>query len=195
MPKIDTKKIEGFDAMSAEEKIAALLEVEIPDEVDLSAYVSKPLFDRTASELADAKKTIKGKMGAEELAKEEAKKAQEELQSKYDELLEKHTVSEYKARYIALGYDEKLAEETAKALYEGKSDVVFANGEKFRTSVEQRVKTEVLKGTPKPDGAGGENAPEKTDDVKLAEEIGKASAAANKTAQDILSKYTITGGN
>lgn len=195
MPKIDTKKIEGFDAMSAEEKIAALLGVEIPDEVDLSAYVSKPLFDRTASELADAKKTIKGKMGAEELAKEEAKKAQEELQSKYDELLEKHTVSEYKARYIALGYDEKLAEETAKALYEGKSDVVFANGEKFRTSVEQRVKTEVLKGTPKPDGAGGENDPEKTDDVKLAEEIGKASAAANKTAQDILSKYTITGGN
>lgn len=194
MPKIDTGKIEGFDTMTAEEKLAALLGLDIPDEVDLTAYVSKTLFDKTASELAEAKKTIKGNMSAEEIAKVEAKKAQEELQGKYDELLEKYTVNDYKTRYIAMGYDEKLAEDTAKALFEGKTDIVFANGEKFRTSVEQRVKTEVLQGTPKPDGAGGKEKPEKTADVELAERIGKANAEANKTAQTILSQYSI-GGN
>lgn len=194
MPKIDTSKIEGFDTMTAEEKLAALLGLDVPEEVDLTAFVSKTLFDRTASELAEAKKTIRGNMSAEELARAEAERAQEELQGRYDELLEKYTVNAYKARYIAMGYDEKLAEDTAKALFEGKTDVVFANGEKFRESVEQRIKTEVLGDTPKPDGAGGKEKPEKTADVERAERIGKANAEANKTAQSILSQYLI-GGN
>ena len=56
---IDTTTIEGFDSMTPEQKVEALLKVEVPDKVDLSGYVKKDLFDKTASELAEAKKTIK----------------------------------------------------------------------------------------------------------------------------------------
>ena len=50
------------------EKVEALLKVEVPEKVDLTGYVKKDLFDKTASELAEAKKTAKAKMSEEEQA-------------------------------------------------------------------------------------------------------------------------------
>ena len=38
MPTIDTSTIEGFEGMSAEQKVEALLKAEIPEKVDLSLY-------------------------------------------------------------------------------------------------------------------------------------------------------------
>ena len=61
MPTISTESIEGFDSMTTEQKVEALLKVEVPERIDLSGYVKKDLFDKTASELAEAKKTIKGR--------------------------------------------------------------------------------------------------------------------------------------
>ena len=49
MPTIDTTTIEGFDAMSAEEKLAAVLQIEIPEKVDLTKYIAKSTFDKKAS--------------------------------------------------------------------------------------------------------------------------------------------------
>ena len=69
---IDTTVIEGFESMTAEQKVEALLKVEVPEKIDLSGYVKKDLFDKTASELAEAKKTIKGKMSEDEAAKAQA---------------------------------------------------------------------------------------------------------------------------
>ena len=40
-------------------------------------------------------------------------------------------ISEYKAKFIAQGYEEKLAEDTAKAMAEGDTAKVFANQSKF----------------------------------------------------------------
>ena len=52
MPTISTESIEGFDSMTTEQKVEALLKVEVPERIDLSGYVKKDLFDKTASELA-----------------------------------------------------------------------------------------------------------------------------------------------
>ena len=59
MPKIDTTQIPDFDSMTADEKVAALLGVEIPEKVDLSKYVPKETFDKKASEAADATKKLR----------------------------------------------------------------------------------------------------------------------------------------
>lgn len=193
MPKIDTTKIGGFEAMTAEEKLAALLGLEIPEPVDMSTLVSKTTFDKVSSELAEAKRKLEGKMTEDEVAKAEAKREREELEQKYNELLEKSTVSEYKAKYMAQGYDEKLAAETAVALFKGDMETVFNNSAKFKTAVEQRVKSDVLKGTPRPEGAGGKNGLEKSADILMAERIGRLNADSNKIANDTISKYT--GGN
>ena len=111
---IDTTVIEGFESMTAEQKVEALLKVEVPEKIDLSGYVKKDLFDKTASELAEAKKTIKGKMSEDEAAKAQADADRKALEDKYTELLRKSTIAEHTARYIAMpGYDEKLARELA----------------------------------------------------------------------------------
>lgn len=193
MPKIDTTAISGFETMTDTEKLAALLNFDIPEKVDLAGFVTKAQFDKTASELAETKRNLKNRMTDEEAAKVEADKAHKEIQEKYEALLKESTISKYKAKYLALGYDEKLAEETAEALYNGETDKVFANGEKFRSAIEQKTKTELLKSTPKPGGTGSDSDEEKTADMLMAERIGKARAESAKAANSILTKFT--GGN
>jgi len=59
MAKIDTTKIEGYAEMTAEQKLAALESLTIPDAVDLSQYVPKATFDKKASEAADVSKQLR----------------------------------------------------------------------------------------------------------------------------------------
>lgn len=190
MPKIDTTTISGFESMTSDQKLAALLDMDIPERVDMSGFVTKAQFDKTASELAEAKRSLKSKMTEDEVARAETERVHKETQEKYEALLKESTITKYKAKYMAQGYDEKLAEETAAALYNGETDKVFANGEKFKAAVEQKTKADVLKNTPKPGGAGNSEGEEKTADILMAERIGKARAASNTAANNIMNKYT-----
>ena len=61
MANIDTSTIEGFDGMTADEKVTALLSFQIPDPVDLSGYVKKDVFDTKATEAASLAKQLKTK--------------------------------------------------------------------------------------------------------------------------------------
>ena len=152
--KISTEKIEGYKDMTLEQKLAALESYEL-EEPDYTGWVSKEVFDKTASELANSKKQLREKMSAEELkAKEDAEKM-EALIKERDELLREKTISGHKAQYLALGYEEKLATETAEALANGELDKVFANQKKHNESVEKKIRADVLKETPKPEGGAG----------------------------------------
>ena len=152
--KINTGKIEGYENMTLEQRLAALESYEM-DEPDYSGYVSKEVFDKTASELANSKKQLREKMSAEELkAKEDAEKI-EELTKERDALLREKTISAHKANYLALGYDEKLANDTAEALANGELDKVFANQKKHIEAVEKKIRADVLKETPTPEGGNG----------------------------------------
>lgn len=149
MAKIDVTQIEGYAEMSAEDKLKALEGFDIPDP-DYSGYVKKDVFDKTASELAGVKKQLKDKMTDDEAAKQKEKEEREELQSKYDKLLRESEISKHKAKLLGLGYDEKLADETAEAMADGDMEKVFANQKKHLDSVEKRVRADALKDTPKP---------------------------------------------
>ena len=78
MAKINTDAIKDFATMSDSDKLAALLALDIPDAVDLSQYVTKSTFDKTASELADKKRQLAERMGEDERKKEEADQAVKE---------------------------------------------------------------------------------------------------------------------
>lgn len=149
MAKIDVTQIEGYAEMSAEDKLKALEGFDIPDP-DYSGYVKKDVFDKTASELAGVKKQLKDKMTDDEAAKQKEQEEREELQSKYDKLLRESEISKHKAKLLGLGYDEKLADETAEAMADGDMEKVFANQKKHLDSVEKRVRADALKDTPKP---------------------------------------------
>lgn len=77
------------------------------------------------------------------------------MQKELDELRTAKTVSEYKAKFVAQGYAEDLASDTAKALAAGDSAKVFANQQKFLDEYAKKVKSDILKGTPAPHGGAG----------------------------------------
>lgn len=193
MPTIDTSTIEGFDAMTPEQQVQALLKVDVPEKVDLSGYVPKATFDKTASDLADAKKQLRDKMTTDEQAAKDAAEAQQKLQDDYNALLKKSTIAEHTAKYLALGYDEKLARATAEALFDGDMDKVFANQQAHNAAMEKKLRAEIMKDTPGPNGAGGGGNNEKSAAQSVAERIGSARAETAKNANSILGKYL--GGN
>lgn len=149
--KIDVTKIEGYSEMSAEDKLKTLEEFDMPDP-DYSGYVKKDLYDKTASELAAKKKELKEKLSDEE----KDKLKQQELQDNYNKLLRESNISKATAKFLALGYDDKLAAETAEAYVDGDTDKVFANQQKAQAAFEKKVRAEALKDTPKPTPDGGD---------------------------------------
>ena len=155
--KIDFSKIEGYAAMSAEDKLKALegYEYDIPEDMAPEAKKWKEQFDRVSSELAKKNKEEREKLSAEEQAKAEAAETIEELQKANAALTMKIQISEYTARYLALGYDESLAKSTAEAFAKGDTETVFKNAEAHNKAIEARIKKDLLAGTGKPDDKGG----------------------------------------
>ena len=187
--KISTDSIQGFAEMSDADKVTALLGLDIPDPVDMSQFVDKKVFDAKATEAANLSKKLKAKMTDDEAAKAQADADRKALEDKYTELLRKSTIAEHTARFIAMpGYDEKLARETAEALFDGNMDKVFENQQKANAAYEKKLRAEMVKQDPKPDGAGGDDQKKGTA-VELARSLGKQRADALKTANEGLKNY------
>lgn len=156
MAKIDTSTIAGYSDMTAEEKLAALEGLELP-EPDYTGYVKKATFDATASELSKLKKQNTERMSEDERKEAETAEKLASMEKELNTLRKEKTISGFKAKYIAQGYTEDLAEATAKALAEGDTEKVFANQSKFLKDYEKKIKADSLKDTPKPPaGAGSE---------------------------------------
>ena len=188
MPTISTESIEGFDSMTAEEKVDALLKLDLPDSSAELARM-KSALDKATSEAADYKKQLKGKLTEDEAAAAERDAKWAEMEAKLKELETEKTISTYKASYLAMpGFDEKLAEDTAKALAEGDMKTVFANQQKANAAHEKKLRAEMVKQDPKPDGAGGDDQKKDTA-VEFARNLGKQRADALKSANEGLKHY------
>lgn len=185
---IDTSTIENFDSLSAEEKVDALLKLDLPDSSAELARM-KSALDKATSEAADYKKQLKGKLTEDEAAAAERDAKWAEMEAKLKELETEKTISTYKASYLAMpGFDEKLAEDTAKALADGDMKTVFANQQKANAAYEKKLRAEMVKQDPKPDGAGGDDKKEDSA-VEFARNLGKQRADALKSANEGLKNY------
>ena len=143
------------EGMSVEDINKALESIELPTDNSAEIDRLKTALSKSNSEAAEMKKQLREKMSAEELkAKEDAEKM-EALIKERDALLKEKTIAGHKAKYLALGYDENLANDTAEALANGELDKVFANQKKHNESVEKKIRADVLKETPKPEGGSG----------------------------------------
>lgn len=161
--KIDVSKIEGYAEMTAEEKLAALeaYELDLPDSA-AELEKLKTAVSKANSEAADYKKQLRERMTeaekaeaerqARESEQEEARKAeQEQMMAELDALRREKAVTEHKARFLALGYDETMAAETAEALAAGEMDRVFKNQSTFIQSREAAIRAENVKNMPVPE--------------------------------------------
>lgn len=193
MAKIDTSTIEGYSDMTPEQKIAALEAYESA-EPDYSGYVKKEVFDKTASELAAKKKELNAKLSEDEKKRRQEQEDREKLQSAYDQLLRDSKISKFKAELLAMGYEDKLASETAEAMVDGDNDKVFANQKKQLEVVQKAARAEALKNTPKPQPDGDGKAMTLAELRKLSPQ--ERYAFAEKNPEDYKALYnTDTGGN
>ena len=157
MAQIDTSKIEGYDTMTAEEKVKAFESFNIPDP-DFSGYVKKDVFDKTASDLAKAKKDLKDRMTEEEVKKAEAEAELNKYKEQAESLQREKNIAENKAKFISLGYDDALAQETAEAMEKGDYATVFKNQQTVIENVKKIAKGEAAASMPTPAGKADEGA-------------------------------------
>lgn len=160
---MDLKEILGEsykDGMTVEEITEALAKVEMPKPTDNSdeiAKLKKAVSDAN-SEAKKYKDEIRAKMSEDERkAKEDAEKWEKVLKER-DELLKEKNISAHKAKFLANGYSEDLADKSAKALVEGDFDTVFKYLGEYRTSIEKQFKAENVDNMPKPQGGGQKDA-------------------------------------
>ena len=205
MANINTSAIEGFDSMTPEQKVEALLNFEVPDEVDLSDYVSKSALDKKASEAANLSRQLKEERAkaqslmSEEQRKQEAlaeaaeadKAEKEALIARVAELEKGNKLREYTISFTGLGMDEKIASETATAFVDGESDKVFANLKKFLESYKKAIEAELMRKTPTPNGSGINDDGTEAG-VKKARELAGNRAGTTKNFNDVMGAYLKT---
>lgn len=165
MPRIDTSAIEGYDSMTAEEKLAALESFEYADNSDeLSKY--KNAVSKANSEAAEYKRQLKDANSkiqqAEEKGKEgqtEAEKQIEAMRSQLNEMKRDKSVSDYTSRLVSNGFGSDAATKAAVALVDHDADSFFESLSKFVEDHDKKVRAELAqhsiapKAGPKDDGA------------------------------------------
>lgn len=146
-----SKKIEGFDTMSAEEKLNALLGMDYSND---SEDKLKQLISKANAEASKYKEELRAKQTEEERKEAERKEHDAKIQEELEMLRREKTVSEYTTRFVSVGYDEAMAKSSAEAMASGDTNKVFENFKTFVTNREQSIKADLLKKeTPKPDGS------------------------------------------
>lgn len=156
--KVDVTKIEGYEQMSAEDKLKAIENYEFA-EPDYSGYIpksqydkEKESFDKTASELAKVKKELKSKLTEEEQKAIAEKEERERLETELASLRKNALLAEHKSRFLANGYPDDLATGSAKALLDGDYDTFFKNQTAFQTQLVTQLKSDMIAKTPYPQG-------------------------------------------
>ena len=143
--------IENYENMTLEEKLAALEAYE----PDMTGFVSKATFDKTASDLAAAKKSLREKMSEDEAKAVKDAEERAALEARVKELENERAVNGYVTSYLSMGYDEKLAKSSAEALAKGDMETVFKNQKIHAENQEKSLRADLLKQTPAPAAGSG----------------------------------------
>ena len=112
MPKIDVSLIEGYDTMTPEQKLAALEAYEYEDHAD-ELERTKNALSKANSEAAESKRKLREKLTVDEQAAQQEAEEKEKLKKDNAALMEELSVTKNTAQLVALGYEAKLAAETA----------------------------------------------------------------------------------
>lgn len=165
MAKIDVGTIDGYETMTAEEKLSALENFEYEDHTaelaDLEKY--KDAVTKANHDAAEYKKQLKALQEQQKSGNSKADDTIAQLQKQVAELTRQNTIASYTAQFTALGYDAELAQATAIATADGDVATVFANQRTFLEAHDKQTKADILKQTPKPgQGGTGKQAPAMT---------------------------------
>lgn len=148
--KIDPSKIEGFDNLSADEKVAALLNQEIEVEQTEPADVTKlkTSLSKANSEAAEYRRLLREKQTEAERAEADRAEREKALQDELASYRDRERISTYKANLMGAGIDEPTADLMAKSLPEGVADEYFLATKSFLDNQRQKLLTESINKQP-----------------------------------------------
>lgn len=148
------------DGMTVEEIDKALASVTLPTDEASKKEIERltAALSKSNTEAAENKRKLREKQTEEEKAKEEQAQQIAAMQEELEQLRKEKTLSANKGQLIALGYDEALASETAEAMANGDTGKVFANQRKFLNAQREKIKAELMRGTPNPPAGDGTDA-------------------------------------
>lgn len=132
--KFDPNKIDGFEKMTADEKVAALLgqEIEIDAPTEQADVLKlKNALNKACEEAGNYRKQLREKQTEQERIEAERAEKDREREELLKSLLEEKREATYKAKFMAIGYDSGTAEVLAKSLPEGVSDEYFQATKSF----------------------------------------------------------------
>lgn len=148
--KIDVTKIPDYETLTAEEKLKALegYEFDEPksnnDEVTkLKKYVSD-----YSSQIADMKKQMREKMTEDERKEAERAEREKARDEELATLKKEKALSGYKAKFLAQGYDEELAEKASVAMTDGNFEGVFDTLGTFIQNKTKQIEAKALNQQP-----------------------------------------------
>lgn len=143
------------EGLTIEEVEAAIKDVSFPADNSLEIEKLKNALSKANSEAADNKRKLRETLSEAEQKEQAEAERVAKLEADYTKLLHETNVAKHKGSYLALGYDETLAEETAEAMINGDFAKVLANQQKHQSNLEKKIKADVLKDTPRPAGGSG----------------------------------------
>lgn len=164
------------EGMTEDEISAALETVGQGNEAEVNRL--KAALSKANSEAADYKKQLRTKQTDDEAAAAAQKEEHDRLVQENADLKRSMALSERKAKLLAMGYDESLADETAAAMADGDMDKVMANQSKYLEVQKKNIQADAMRKTPRPaagdDGNGGS--------MDYAKKIAEAQASGDYTA-------------
>lgn len=150
--KVDVSKIEGFDTMSAEEQVKAVLAYEFdePKAPDANSEVTKlkAALSKANSEAADWKRQFRDKQTEAERAEAERAEREKAKDEELATLRRGKVIDEYAKKCMGLGYDEALAAECAEAMADGRFNDVFAIQSRFMEAKTKEIEAAALNKQP-----------------------------------------------
>ena len=159
--KIDVSKIENYENMTAEEKLAALesYEVEEPKVIDSADEIAKlkAALNKASSDTASYKKALREKQTEQERLDAERAEKEAEREALLKSLMREKDVSVQKASFLSHGFSDELSVSTAEAILDGDFDTFHKNLKSFLENKEKELRADILKATPKPVSGGNDN--------------------------------------
>ena len=149
MAKIDTSKIEGYDSMSAEDKLKALEEYEYEDNAD-ELEKQKNLLSKANGEAADWKKKYNSLSKNGESEKKDLEEKFNQMATELEELKKEKKLSEYVAALVSQSFSEDNAKEAAQALVDGDMAKYFECSKKHNEALEKNIEAKLLRDTKTP---------------------------------------------
>lgn len=159
-----------------EDEISAALEAQKQNS-NTEIEKLKASLSKANSEAADYKKQLREKLTDAQKAEAERNEAYEKLVKDNEELKRSIKLAEQTSKLVALGYDEKLAADTASAMVDGDMAKVIANQGIFFENQKKTLTAELMRQTPRPAQGADTTAPQ--DYAKL---IAEAQANGDFTA-------------